>query len=111
MLSCLLPNGFLHTPVISGAKYLVLNVTLNLLLHLTAWLTMTFYCWRCAGALDPFYARLSVCFPVSAGFWMAALVVTLAAWRISIRGVLIDQEGGGDKEKQKAYNLPKKIKV
>ena len=90
LLSALLPNGFLRRlPQGPAGRYIVLNVAVNLPFHLAGWLALTFYCWECTETLDARFQRLSVCFPVSAGFWMLALVLTPPAWRLSIRGSLM----------------------
>ena len=104
-LSCLLPNGFKGAGMGKAGRYVVLNVSLNLALHLTTWLTMTFYCWECTKTLDLYFRKLSICFPVSVGFWMFSLVLTLITWRLSIRDSL--DGSGEDYDKQETGDAKK----
>jgi len=86
--SALAPNGFRSAQPRRVGRYIVANVTANLLLHLAAWLSVAFYCWECTKALDPGLLRFSSCFPATAGLWVAALALTLLAWRLSIAPAL-----------------------
>ena len=85
VLSCLVPNGFRRSSVGKAGRYIIVNVSLNLCLHLILWLSMTFFCWECTKELDTYFMKLQICFPVAVGLWMLSLVLTLATWRISIR--------------------------
>ena len=85
LLSSLVPNGFRRVSVGKAGRYIILNVSLNLCLHLILWLSMTFFCWDCTKELDAYFMKLQICFPVAVGLWMAGLVFTLATWRLSIR--------------------------
>ena len=85
LLSIFLPNDFGRCGVSRAGLYIVLNCALNLALHLLVWLTMTFYCWDCAKAIDAEFSKLSVCFPVAIGFWVFDLLLTLLTWRLCLR--------------------------
>ena len=88
LLSFLLPNGFRRASVSKAGRYIIANMSMNLILHLVLWLNMTFYCWECTKVLDQYFTKLSICFPVSVGLWMINLVLTLLVWRSSIRNSL-----------------------
>ena len=88
LLSIFVPNDFRRSTVGHAGRYIILNVSFNLVLHLILWLTMTFYCWECTKVLDEYFSKLSVCFPVAIGFWMIGLLMTLITWRLSIRDSL-----------------------
>lgn len=94
LLSIALPNDFCpsrtsfkspSSPVAKTGKYIILNVSSNFVIHLILWLTMTFYCWECTEVLDSRFRKLSICFPLAVGLWLANLILTLVTWRLCIR--------------------------
>ena len=98
LLASFLPNGFRATSISRAGRYIVLNMSLNLILHLVLWLTMTFYCWECTKVLDVYFRKLSICFPIAVSFWLANLVLTLVTWRLSVRNSV-----EGDPAQKEAY--------
>lgn len=85
LMSSFLPNGFRETTIGRAGRYIILNMSLNLIIHLILWLTMTFYCWDCTKVLDKYFKKLSICFPIAVCFWLANLVLTLFTWKLSLR--------------------------
>jgi hypothetical protein len=96
VLSALIPNNFRRGTVGRAGRYIALNYVMNLSLQLILWLSMTFYCWECTKELDEHFAKLSSCFPPAIVLWMVNMVLTLLAWRFSIRHSL--DETRGEKE-------------
>ena len=43
LLSTFVPNGFRRASVSKAGRYIIANMSMNLILHLVLWLTMTFY--------------------------------------------------------------------
>lgn len=88
--SVLVPNGFMRSGSVRRAwVYIVLNFALNLAIHLVLWLNMTFYCWECTKILDAGFTKFRVWFPLSMGLWLLNLLMTVWAWRGSVRPNLV----------------------
>ncbi len=112
LLSTFLPNSYLVCKAVGRvARYITLNFALNLFLQLVLWLTLSFYCWDCTQALDPYFSRLSVCFPITVGLWMFNLVLTLATWWLCIRQKLITSSKDRRGSMESSASIEKKKKA
>ena len=83
--SVFLPNDFYSLSSDRAGRYIVLNMSINLILHLVLWLTMMFFCWECTKILDEDFRKLRVCFPVTISLWLANLMFTIATWRLCLK--------------------------
>ncbi|TRY78633.1 hypothetical protein TCAL_14430 [Tigriopus californicus] len=95
LFSIMVPNGYQNGSLNRAGRFIIFNVSLNLVLHLTLWLNLTFYCWECTKILDKYFRKLSVCFPLSVGLWVLSLVMTLVVWRLCIRKSVGNPVGSG----------------